>query len=248
MPDRLSETYVPHFGSDLKTGLQGEAWVYNLKNHLVNGTLEQGYCMYDENEMNHDTKYGGKGEDDLTLTVVPKRILTRGAWPTKDKGLLASTVLFSEISDEGIFNCISDESIKRFGKVLPSGHNAKFDFERTQYYSDSDVLFRKIIFGSIEVKADYSAIKYGNLFFEYECLLNDVWKPSGILVTEADIWAHIVGYGYSTIFLETKVLRLVLEYALKNNMTKEMARGDHWTKGACIPYKDFFNIVKLVTT
>lgn len=74
------------------------------------------------------------------------------------------------------------ESFSRNGwKVEHRERTARYDFEMT-HERDGDFLL-------VEVKTEPSALRWGNVFLEYECR----GKPSGILASDSDVYVFIIG-------------------------------------------------------
>lgn len=86
--------------------------------------------------------------------------------------------------------------------------------------------------GTIEVKRDEQAHKYGNHYVEFECRsqVDGQYHPSGIATTKATTWAiYIDG---SVTFVPTWVMRLVAE---KYGLLRECTYGGNPTRGRAVP-------------
>lgn len=77
----------------------------------------------------------------------------------------------------------------------------------------------------IEVKKDDWAVKSRNLAIEFECR----GKPSGIFVTQADFWVHIIGHYFLLVFPVDFLKKLCEELMNDSGYVKEM--GDRGTNG-----------------
>ena len=81
----------------------------------------------------------------------------------------------------------------------------------------------------VEVKTDVAALKYRNLFVEYE----QNRRPSGISTTKSDFWAHIIG---DFIYLmDTKVLK---DYCKGYKTLSVKNEEGYWVKGYIVPECD----------
>lgn len=87
--------------------------------------------------------------------------------------------------------------------------------------------------GTVEVKRDDGAERYGNVFIETRCLQQGVWRWSGIATTKADLWAQVLPGGVMVI-VPVPLLRDVVraEFALGNRRVNR--QGSHPTEGVVI--------------
>jgi hypothetical protein len=115
--------------------------------------------------------------------------------------------------------------------------NNKFDID-LRYGQDREERIEKILKeGKLEVKTERDWwFKTGNIAIEIECN----GKPSGIMVTKADYWVHILANGdkdYCRLIFDTKTIKkLTKKYigTLKNG-------GDGWrSKFVLIPLSEIF--------
>lgn len=84
---------------------------------------------------------------------------------------------------------------------------------------------------TMEVKRDFIAHKTKRVFVEFECS----GKPSGIMKTEADLWAFVTNV--STIIVSTDGLKILVEEAITKNRVKKGGDGNR-SKGAMIDLRD----------
>ena len=115
--------------------------------------------------------------------------------------------------------------------------NNKFDID-LRYGQNREERIEKILKeGKLEVKTERDWwFKTGNIAIEIECN----GKPSGIMVTKADYWVHILANGdkdYCRLIFDTKTIKkLTKKYigTLKNG-------GDGWrSKFVLIPLSEIF--------
>jgi len=120
--------------------------------------------------------------------------------------------------------------------------NNKFDID-LRYGQDREERIEKILKeGKLEVKTERDWwFKTGNIAIEIECN----GKPSGIMVTKADYWVHILANGdkdYCRLIFDTKTIKkLTKKYigTLKNG-------GDGWkSKFVLIPLSEIFQAKNL---
>jgi len=120
--------------------------------------------------------------------------------------------------------------------------NNKFDID-LKYGQERENRIEKILKeGKLEVKTERDWwFKTGNIAIEIECN----GKPSGIMVTKADYWVHILANGdkdYCRLIFDTKTIKkLTKKYigTLKNG-------GDGWkSKFVLIPLSEIFQAKNL---
>ena len=120
--------------------------------------------------------------------------------------------------------------------------NNKFDID-LRYGQEREQRIEKILKeGKLEVKTERDWwFKTGNIAIEIECN----GKPSGIMVTKADYWVHILANGdkdYCRLIFDTKTIKkLTKKYigTLKNG-------GDGWrSKFVLIPLSEIFQAKNL---
>ena len=97
---------------------------------------------------------------------------------------------------------------------------------------------------TMEVKRDRDWVKYGNLFFEYECN----GKPSGVAATEADYFAVIMyrdGKNIATHIWETQTLKAGLRKLIRDG--KAIHKGNSGdggrVKGYAVPLRYLHELV-----
>ena len=96
---------------------------------------------------------------------------------------------------------------------------------------DLRVVFPKRKPFSVEVKWDKRAQETGNLFFELRNTRQN--KPSGIAVTTADYWCHVVGNGAEALLAPVPVLRRFLSEG--RFMEKSTQGRDSNSRGVLVP-------------
>lgn len=84
---------------------------------------------------------------------------------------------------------------------------------------------------SVEVKTDEKAVDTNRIYVETECLYRGVYRPSGVMTSQADYYAYVLGRAL-TLFIPTDVLRTVVT---KCGSASEMKRGSHPTRGFLVP-------------
>lgn len=90
-----------------------------------------------------------------------------------------------------------------------------------------------------EVKTDEQAARTGNVFIEYECLRRGKYRPSGISVTEAAIWYHVLT-GPTLIAAPTERVKAVARAFYERGKTADGGlSGSHPTRGVLIPVTAF---------
>ena len=96
--------------------------------------------------------------------------------------------------------------------------------------------------GEIEVKTDHLFVETNRLFIEHECRGRDgLWRPSGLAVTKAKLWAIVLGRQNpdrmlpAIIIVETEWLRRAVAEARKHKGNlAECKYGENPTRGVCI--------------
>lgn len=91
--------------------------------------------------------------------------------------------------------------------------------------------------GQIEVKYDAWWLKTGRLFIERECLRRGKYEPSGIITTQALIWAFVAGKHEFMVAIATDHLRRAVDYSIQRwpgNGDAKCDRGSHPTRGVYI--------------
>lgn len=89
--------------------------------------------------------------------------------------------------------------------------------------------------GSYEVKRDREAVRTGNIYLEYECLISGQWVPSGIARTNADLFAVAIA-PQAVIVTSVPVIQAVARKFWGNNRyMRECKVGSNPTKGVAIP-------------
>jgi hypothetical protein len=88
---------------------------------------------------------------------------------------------------------------------------------------------------SIEVKTDVWAPKSGNVYVEYKCRYFGVYKPSGLSVTTATIWAFVLA-SEVVVFTPVDRLKVLARYYYRlGRIRNGGTNGSHPTWGVIIP-------------
>ena len=119
---------------------------------------------------------------------------------------------------------------------------SKFDIDLKYGQEREDRIEKILKEGKLEVKTERDWwFKTGNIAIEIECN----GKPSGIMITKADYWVHILANGdkdYCRLIFDTKTIKkLTKKYigTLKNG-------GDGWrSKFVLIPLSEIFQAKNL---
>ena len=97
--------------------------------------------------------------------------------------------------------------------------------------------------GRVEVKTDEKALKYRRLYFEYGCKKFGGWAKSGIGISEAELWAHVIG-GDTVLITPVERLRAAVTrlYRTENPYwRRECKVGSHPTVGIAIPFDNILS-------
>lgn len=87
----------------------------------------------------------------------------------------------------------------------------------------------------VETKTDLWALKTGNFYVEYQCRYFGEYKPSGISVTKADIWALVMATEV-VVFAPVDRLKAVARYYYALGRIRNGGiRGSHPTWGVLLP-------------
>ena len=87
----------------------------------------------------------------------------------------------------------------------------------------------------VETKTDMWAAKSGNLYIEYSCRYFGEYKPSGISVTKAEVWALVLATEV-VVFAPVDRLKAVARYYYVIGRRKPGGmKGSHPTWGVLIP-------------
>jgi len=90
----------------------------------------------------------------------------------------------------------------------------------------------------VETKTDIWAARTGNLYIEYSCRYFGEYKPSGIAVTTAEVWALVLATEV-TVFAPVDRLKAVARYYYVRGYTKNGGiNGTHPTWGVLIPVRN----------
>lgn len=108
--------------------------------------------------------------------------------------------------------------------------------------------FVEAIFSSpdikLEVKKDDWTVKTGNIAIEFECR----GKPSGILVTRADFWCHVIGHYFVLVFPVDFLKFIQRTLSTNPKYVKEMGdrnkEGGKVSKAILIPWKELIQRFK----
>lgn len=80
-------------------------------------------------------------------------------------------------------------------------NDARYDFE--MHHDDGRMMH-------VEVKREPSALRWGNVFVEFECR----GKPSGISISEADVYVFVIGERLLSIYKQ-ELLDLMVDWPIK---------------------------------
>lgn len=87
----------------------------------------------------------------------------------------------------------------------------------------------------VEVKRDAKFLDTGNLYVEFECRGRDgVWRPSGISVTETELWVFVLGDSQMAFVIPTAVLREVSLRLRAQGRIGQETDGSNPTKGVLL--------------
>lgn len=122
---------------------------------------------------------------------------------------------------------------------LAVGYQPNFDLDRA--VGEQGELFVSSIAaalsaGTIEVKYEQAASKWGNVYIEYACRRQGEYRPSGIDATDADLWAWVLGRGEPQIAVVVPVAlaRAIKERAVREGSIRSAIKGSHPTNGAVV--------------
>lgn len=88
---------------------------------------------------------------------------------------------------------------------------------------------------SIEVKVDDKFAETGNVYIEYACRRVSGWEPSGIAITETEIWCFVLGDGGMLALPTTRLRAAARDLWRKGGYARECRRGSNPTKGIAVP-------------
>lgn len=122
---------------------------------------------------------------------------------------------------------------------LSPGYQPDFDLDRA--VGEQGELFVSSIAaalsaGTVEVKYEQAASKYGNVYIEFSCRRGGEYVPSGIDTTGADLWAWVLGKNEPQIavLVPVALARAVKERAVREGAIRTTIRGSHPTNGAIV--------------
>ena len=94
----------------------------------------------------------------------------------------------------------------------------------------------------VEVKTDEMAERTGNVYVEYACKYRGEWKPSGIAITQAPLWAFVIGE--AVVVAQTDRLKDIARYYWdKPGHLKNCKVGSHPTRGVTIPLRELIRML-----
>lgn len=101
--------------------------------------------------------------------------------------------------------------------------------------------------GTIEVKTDDKFIESKRLYVEEECRGRDgIWRPSGLAVTKAHLWAFVFGEQPGMMVVETEWLRRAVVEAKQHPSNRvECKYGENPTKGTCVSINHFIKTARI---
>jgi hypothetical protein len=98
----------------------------------------------------------------------------------------------------------------------------------------------------VEIKRDARWHETGNLFVEFKCLkYSGSWEPSGIAITNALLYAFVLGDTETAIFIPTALLKEIALDLYKRGCWKERLGGSHPTRGVLVPLPRLFKALQL---
>jgi hypothetical protein len=100
--------------------------------------------------------------------------------------------------------------------------------------------------GEIEVKCDFRWEDTGRIYIEMECRGRDgIWRPSGLAVTKAKLWAFKLGNHAGLFCFDTDWLRKAVAMAASHpNNHVECKYGANPTRGVTVHVNHFWKICK----
>ena len=123
--------------------------------------------------------------------------------------------------------------------------NFDFDFQRGQVGENA---YGEFLNGRHEVKTDFQSHRTGNFYVEIcqRGLWADQWKPSGIMVTQAEWWVQASPIGLGGIFLRTDLLReIVQDRSARDAEQKYVSDRTNASKGKLIRRDDVLRRLKI---
>ena len=116
-----------------------------------------------------------------------------------------------------------------------------FNFQNDLQVGEAGESFVSSIFKDkkvkLEVKKDDWTVRTGNIAIEFECR----GKPSGIQVTEADFWCHVIGHYFILVFPVDFLKRVFQDLRTDERYVKEMGdpngNGGRVSKAILIPWR-----------
>lgn len=130
----------------------------------------------------------------------------------------------------------------------------RYDFEQDPLFINGqriEIMHKEYITKNkltYEIKSDDMWFKTGNMYVEYEQYINNKWVPSGISVTEADIFAYVLkdedGQIKYSIEMPTKLLKERIDKLIQLNRIKFSGKPKTYngtsTKGYLVPLSDIY--------
>lgn len=133
---------------------------------------------------------------------------------------------------------------------LTDGYQPDFDIDQ-QVGRQGELwvtnIIRALLEGRSEVKTEEAALRYGNLYVEFQCLRRGRWRWSGIATTKAEVWVSIPIPDGMAIVISTERLRSIVKPKWLRGDIKECVRGSHPTRGVTVPIRDLFDLVRKVS-
>jgi hypothetical protein len=129
-------------------------------------------------------------------------------------------------------------------KLDPKNIHGQLIEVRYSKHITSDNIERQIGY-EIKSEGPHSWIKSGNLYIEFEQFKDGEWVDSGISITEADMWVHVLKDENGNILHSIEVSTSWLKnriYELNCQITKKERTGDGTaTKAYLVPLKDLYH-------
>lgn len=124
---------------------------------------------------------------------------------------------------------------------ISEGYEPRFDIDNA-YGQEGERYVANIIDGftngRVEVKRDAISQKSKRVYVEYKCRRGDMWVPSGLATTEADVWVFVLGDSGIFVGVGTDALKQLAREFYNDpseQYRKQEKDGSHPTLGVVIP-------------
>jgi hypothetical protein len=117
----------------------------------------------------------------------------------------------------------------------------KYGKEGQEYVEN--IIIEGLVKGTTEVKRDSKFIQTKNLYIEEQQnpLNRGYWCPSGVNVTKADVWVHIIA-DELIICTSVRLLKKAIKIGENKNRQRTYCRSDNPTKGILLKLEDLFEV------